>query len=86
MSNRIFSLRYYSNTAPINRNAVTDDSVGSVVTVFCKIKQQKMQKGAISVTEMQQPAEFMKNLGWKLYYKKMSCFNTSTLILSRGPI
>ena len=66
MSNRIFSLRYYSNTAPINRNAVTDDAVGSVVTVFCKIKQQKVQKGAITVTEMQQPAEFMKKCRLKI--------------------
>ena len=66
MSNRIFSLRYYSNTAPINRNAVTDDAVGSVVTVFCNIKQQKVQKGAISVTEMQQPAKFMKKRRCKI--------------------
>ena len=66
MSNRIFSLRHYSNTAPINRNAVTDDAVGSVVTVFCKIKQQKVLKGAISVTEMQQPAEFMKKCRLKI--------------------
>ena len=66
MSNRIFSLRYYSNTAPINRNAVTDDGVGSGVTVFCKIGQQKVQKGAISVTKMQQPAEFMKKCRLKI--------------------
>ena len=40
MSNRIFWLRYYRNTAPSNRNAITDNAVCSVVTVFCKIKQQ----------------------------------------------